>query len=43
MALAGTTAFAFISLRVGLGIYWPLPPALLLAVLGVGGILIRRA
>ena len=43
LALAGTTAFAFISLRVGLGIYWPLPPALLLAVLGVGGILIRRA
>jgi hypothetical protein len=42
LVLAGATAIAFVGLRLGLGVLWPLPPTLLLAA-AAGGTLIRRA
>ncbi len=43
MAVAGATGLAFIGLRLGLGVFWPLPPSLLLAGLAVAGWRNRRA
>lgn len=37
LALAGATGLAFAGMRLGLGVYWPLPPALLLAGLAFAG------
>lgn len=42
-ALAGAAVLTFIGLRLGLGVFWPVPPTLLLAGLAAGGILFRRA
>lgn len=43
MAVAGATGLAFVGLRLGLGVFWPLPPSLLLAGLAVAGWRNRRA
>ena len=42
LVLAAATGLAFAGLRLGLGAYWPLPPALLLTILAVAQLRIRR-